>query len=228
MGSFAMRALLFVLLGVLIAGLLLASPVLAVTEVGTEDLEEGDVLEFRIDNTAGETLWIEYDIRVLSGSAVDILFVPQEGHIEFFDPDATEFTYYPDLSVEDSRHSERSWSWEESGYFYLIIDNRYSAPGTTTVEYTITWEADIDGSVFLYLIVISVIIVLVIIVVIVISIRVASKSYRERKSADKAIWEGPEVPEAPPTPPAPYPDWVVERSELELGHEWDPERDEPS
>ncbi len=226
-----------VVLGALILILLVSSPVLAWTEDGTVRLDAGDSLAFAIDNTAGEDLWIEYEVRVLDGPDIDVWFTDEVGCQDFYDANATTFSYYPDHSVSGTTYAEDSWSWNKEGLFYVILDNDHNdALGLgVTVEYTVTWETNTLDTLLLFPILI-IIIIIIIVLVIVLALLVAKReaAVREAKRASTATEERSftTTEDGRPEPPEPYPEWVVRDSmDGQLDNDdasgWDPGRDEP-
>ncbi len=243
-----------VALGAAIVILLVSSPVLAVTEEGRVRLEDGGSLAIAIDNTAGEDLWIEYEVRVLEGPDINVWFTDGEGHMAFHDANATSFSYYPSNSVEVTTYAEDSWSWDEEGLFYVIIDNGlYGAHGqNVTVEYTVTWETySLDTLFLLSTLVILIIVIIVVMIVVALLVAKREAAVREAKRASSSTEERPftatperpvaaaeertvaATPEGRPEPPEPYPEWMVRASmdgklDDDDASGWDPGRDEPN
>ena len=226
-----------VAMGAAIVILLVSSPVLAVTEEGTVRLDDGDFLAFAIDNSAGEDLWIEYEVRVLDGPDINVWFTDEEGCHDFLDANATSFSYYPGNSVEGTSYAEDSWSWDEEGLFYVIIDNdKNGAIGQgVTVEYTITWETyDLDTLLLFPILIIIIVIIVVVMIVLALLVAKREEAVREAKKDSDATEERPFTAkvEGRPEPPEPYPEWIVEAStgghlDDDDASGWDPGRDEP-
>ena len=226
-----------VALGAAIVILLVSSPVLAWTEEDRVRLDAGDSLAFAIDNTAWENLWIEYEVRVLDGPDINVWFTDEVGCQDFYDANATSFSYYPDRSVEGTSYAEDSFSWDEEGIFYVIIDNGQNETigQGVTVEYTVTWEVYELGD-FFFIALLILIIVIIVVAIIVLALLVAKReaAVREAKRASDATEERPftATGDGRPEPPEPYPEWVVDAStEGKLDDDdasgWDPGRDEP-
>lgn len=218
--------------------LMASSPVQAFEEGGTVVLESGDALAFEIDNTEGEDLWIEYEVFVLQGPPVNVWFVDQEGHDDFFDREVGTFSYYPAHTQKETTYANESFSWDNSDVFYVIIDNvNNDAIGqNATVEYTIVWETYEFGEFYMVMFMVLMIVVIIVVVVALVALMAVRKAQaeadqRQAEAAKEAsdAWDDEESDR--PQPPEPYPEWVVESSMRELAMDdatgWDPSQDEP-
>ena len=110
-------------LALCVALLLVAMPVQAGKASGVEILDLIDpYIDFKIDNTEGGIITIEYYVEVTDGLAVNVYFVDQDGYDDFIDPQEANFTYYVSYSVQDTKDAKKDWTWNEAGDFYVIIE----------------------------------------------------------------------------------------------------------
>jgi uncharacterized protein YrzB (UPF0473 family) len=218
--------------------LVASGPTLASEEGGTAYLGTGDTVVIEIDNTQGDSLWIEYEVRVVEGPPVNVWFTDQEGRDQFFALELGTFNYYPSHSQREVTLAEDSFSWDEADVFYVIIDNwKNNATGqNATVDYSVTWETYDFDAIFLYLMIGLIIVIVVVVTVMVVFINVrkaqAEADVRQAEAAREASTAWDDDDDGRPQPPGPYPEWVVKAS-LKDGLEeddatgWDPSRDEP-
>ena len=217
--------------------LMASGPALATEEGGTAYLEAGDTVVIEIDNTAGDNLWIEYEVRVVDGPPVNVWFTDQDGHDQFFALELGTFSYLPSHTQREVTFANDSFSWDEADVFYVIIDNwKNSASGqNATVDYSVTWEV-YDFNDILLMIALSIVIIIVIVVIVVfINVRKiqAKADVRQAQAAREAsdAWDDGDD-DGRPQPPEPYPEWVVKAStdgglEQDDATGWDPSQDEP-
>ncbi len=218
--------------------LMASGPALALEEGGTAVVRAGDALAFEINNTEGDDLWIEYEVEVLEGPPVNVWFVDQEGHDEFFDREVGTFSYYPAHTRKESTFANHSFSWDNADVFYVIIDNigNDASGQNATVEYTITWETYTFGEFYLLMFMVLVIVIIIVVVVALVALVTVKKAQaeadeRQAEAAREAsdAWDDEESDR--PRPPEPYPEWVVAASMQGSGDDdatgWDPSQDEP-
>ncbi len=218
--------------------LLMASgQALATEEGGTAYLEAGDTLVIEINNTAGDDLWIEYEVRVVAGPPVNVWFTDREGHDQFFANELGTFSYIPSHTQRGVTFANDSFSWDEADVFYVIIDNWKSASGqNATVDYGVTWEVYDFDAIFLYIMIALIIVIIVVVTVLVVFLNVrkvqAEADVRQAEAAREASTAWDDDDDGRPQPPEPYPEWVVKASmdgdlEDDGATGWDPSRDEP-
>ncbi len=105
--------------------LLLSPPVLAGSDSwGYEGPTTwGWYRSFKIVFDEGTSVDIEYDVEVLEGPPVDVIFTTDEGFRDYKDPGSDTFFYYPHQSKLNTTKASGSFTWVEQGTYYLIIDN---------------------------------------------------------------------------------------------------------
>jgi hypothetical protein len=222
-----------IVLFVIIIALLASGPSAGEHEEAALVLEPGESIAIAIDNTEGEDIWIESDVRVLTGPEVNVWFTDEQGYTQFYTPPGDLFTFYPEHSMEDTTYLNESWAWSEVGIFYLIIEND-SGDETANVQYMVTWEPYALNAI-LWIALVAVILVIMVVVVVMVfyaTVKRAQAKEAELKAEEaRAADEGTEWDDGRPRPPAPYPEWVVEASMREMEDDdatgWDPSEDEP-
>ena len=222
-----------VLAGAVVLLVLVTTPVLGEAEEGTVRLGPGETVYVTIDNTGWEDLWLEYQVSVHDGPAVNVWFTGEEGYTEFYDPHETSFSYYPEHSVEETSHVEKDFSWDNEGIFYLIVDNRHNVGNdhNVTVEYNVTWESHEFDGFFLVSLIAIIVVIMIVVVLLVVMMTFRKAQLVEEARKEEARKEGERDGSGRPRPPEPYPEWVVAASMRDLAEDdatgWDPSRDEP-
>jgi hypothetical protein len=105
--------------------LLLSAPVLAGSDSNGYEGQTswGWYRSFKILFDEGTACDIEYDVEVLDGPPVDVIFTTEEGFLDYKDPESETFFYYPHQSVLNTTKTSMSFTWVEPGTYYLIVDN---------------------------------------------------------------------------------------------------------
>jgi hypothetical protein len=127
-------------LALVLVTLLLLGTAMAGKDSGTETIKGLEHIDVKIDNTAGDTLRIEYEVEVLEGKNINVYFMDAEGYDNY--TAIENFTYYPEVSALDTMSAENEWTWTKKGNFYVVIDiTEYQEFGNSTVEFEVEWEA---------------------------------------------------------------------------------------
>lgn len=135
-----MKRIIFTLL--MLAGVLLvAGAALAEKDQGIEIIDGDSVIVVEIDNTeGGPNINIEYDIRVVNGTRVNVWFLDEDefGNYAL----GNDFYYYVVWSKESTRSVQKDWTWDERGVFYVVIDAMGLAGEneTSEVRYRVEWS----------------------------------------------------------------------------------------
>ncbi len=105
--------------------LLLSAPVLAGSDSNGYEGQTswGWYRSFRIPFDEGNAVDIEYDVEVLDGPPVDVIFTTEQGFLDYKDPGSETFFYYPHQSRLNTTKTSMSFTWVKPGTYYLIIDN---------------------------------------------------------------------------------------------------------
>jgi hypothetical protein len=125
----------------LISLLLLAGTAMAGEEKGTSTIPPFESVDVRIDNSDGTTLKVSYDVELVDGHGFNVFFVDESDWEKY--SEGQSFEYYVLYSVENTSDVQKEWNWDESGVFYVIIDNSFTDPSVwenITVDYKVSWE----------------------------------------------------------------------------------------
>jgi len=212
-----------------------SGPALGEVESGTVTLEDGEALFVAFDSEGGNDLWVEYQVRVLEGPPVNVWVLDEDGLTEFFDDNASVFSYHSDESVRETMSTDEAFYWYDTGTYYVVVDNDFNdAEGqSVTVEFTVSWEeVDIDETLFIAIgIIVAVVVALIIVVMFVVMMRKVQGAIEAQKAEEAPAMEGDTLDDGRPRPPEPYPEWVVAGSMRGMEDDdatgWDPSRDEP-
>lgn len=121
---------------------------------GTETLVLGDYFAISIENPDGDVLLIAYDIKVDSGSAIDIFVLDDEGYEDYTSHNPDGFKYYRDLSRLDTKGAKVVFPWSDEGTVHIVIDNTAveTVPPLGDPVATVTYNvnADLSGAVWVY------------------------------------------------------------------------------
>jgi hypothetical protein len=174
--------------------LLTIAPASAETDEGRITINHGDhyAISMKIEDANTDISW---EITVTSGPPIDVYFVPSGGYKEYKNPQSLSFSYYPSQSDEGTDYSSESFEWDNTGTFYIVIDNseigRAMGNGDPVqVTYEASWEGPgWTAKVMNYLCVVAFLGAI---------IGWIYFKYRVRKW----IWDRPK---APPMPPPGYP-----------------------
>ncbi len=105
--------------------LVLSTPVLAGSDSNGYEGQTswGSYRSFKILFDDGNAVDIEYDVEVLDGPPVDVIFTTKEGFLDYKDPESETFFYFPHQSKLNTTKTSMSFTWVDPGTYYLIIDN---------------------------------------------------------------------------------------------------------
>ena len=121
-----------------LAALLTALPAVAGSQEDTLTLEWPDSVEVHIDNGDGDTIKIDYDVKVTGGAPVSVYFLDQEGYDAFKADQA--FDAYAMYSAEGTMGTSEGWVWDREGDFYVVIATEGLEGNASQVTYSVTWE----------------------------------------------------------------------------------------
>ena len=108
---------------VIFALLFLSSPVLAGGQAFESDIDWGGYRSFKIPFDEGNAIDIEYEVEVLDGPPVDVIFINERGFQEYKDPTSPSFFFFPHQSSMNTTKASMSFTWVDPGTYYVIVDN---------------------------------------------------------------------------------------------------------
>ena len=108
---------------VIFAFLFLSSPVLAGGQAFESNIDWGGYRSFKIPFDEGNAIDIEYEVEVLDGPPVDVIFTNERGFQDYKDPASPSFFFFPHQSSMNTTKASMSFTWVDPGTYYVIVDN---------------------------------------------------------------------------------------------------------
>ncbi len=128
---------------------LLAPPALAGESSGTRTIAVDDPLVVEILFYDGISISIFYDVSVLSGPPINVLFLDESDYTEYISPEYDEFSYYSAHSHLNTDSAYDSFTWSDEGTYYIVVEHGPNLlDDASLVEFDVTWE---EGTSSIYL-----------------------------------------------------------------------------
>ncbi len=108
---------------IIITVLVLSAPVLAGSQGFESSIAWGGYRSFNVPFDDGNAIDIEYEVEVLDGPPVDVIFTNERGFQEYKDPGSETFFFFPHQSILNTTKASMSFTWVDPGTYYVIIDN---------------------------------------------------------------------------------------------------------
>jgi hypothetical protein len=134
-----------------VASLLLAGNVAGERKEGDDVLVAGEHLAFSIEVGEGEEVEVRIFVAVTDGPKIDVFWMSEEGYDDYqYDQD---FNHYVDYSVISTRNVDTTFTWDDEGTYFAVIDNTASETvppadpelSNATLHYVITWHQAEEG-----------------------------------------------------------------------------------